>query len=216
MQGRENIIKSGTAEGKEVSTAQHKLETQSSIRTSKTPKWGSLVPEGNSRVGARHFVPFRLEDRGGGKGIGWVSKGFRCHLSIHRDCAGRTAAIKDLHNSNWEEERGVRERDQDMKRKKKAEMDKDRQETGVAMLVYLKRPHSIQERGRGEAAWTEGKQAEWVLDLKLKALFVHPNCTTCLVSLSLESKESFLKQYSQRNFTMYCILWEPPTHLNII
>lgn len=44
---------------------------------------------------------------GGGKGLGRISKSFRCHLSLHRDSVRRTAAIKDLHRSNMEEGMGV-------------------------------------------------------------------------------------------------------------
>lgn len=40
--------------------------------------------------------------------------------------------------------------------------------------------------------------AEWVLDLKLKALFAHPNCTTCLVSLLLESKQFFKEVFTEK------------------
>lgn len=38
--------------------------------------------------------------------------------------------------------------------------DRQMQEIGVAMLVYLKGPHSQYKRGRGDAALTEGRQSE--------------------------------------------------------
>lgn len=44
--------------------------------------------------------------------------------------------------------------------KKGGGADRQMQEIGVAMLVYLKGPHSQYKRGRGDAVLTEGRQSE--------------------------------------------------------
>lgn len=64
-------------------------------------------PWGKQQDWARHFVPFLFKDGGEGKGLGWISKSFRCHLSIRWDCATRTVAIKDLHNLNIGDKRNL-------------------------------------------------------------------------------------------------------------
>lgn len=67
---------------------------------------------------------------------------------------------------NWDKEEG-----------RKAETDKDWQETRVAMLVYLKAPHSQEGEGRG---CTVRRQAEWVLELQL-FLPLATTITSCFI-----------------------------------
>lgn len=90
-------------------------------------------------------------------------------MSIRRDCAGRTADIKDLHNSKREEERGVREKPR--QREKKKGRDRQRQARNRSSHACLPKRTTLSAREGEGRACMDRRQAEWVLELHLKASF---------------------------------------------
>lgn len=147
---------------------------------------------------------------GGGKGLGWISKGFRCHLSLHRDFASRTATIKDLHYSNREEERAARKTQRE--KQKKAKQREKRQAINRSSHACLpKRTTRLAWEGGGESM--HGQKAGWVgAGLGANASF--PLTTLAGFFLRLNRKVSRLYT-SKKNGTLCCILCQPPTHLII-
>lgn len=121
-------------------------------------------PWGKQQDWGRHFVPFCFKDKGGGKGLGWISKGYSWYLNIHWDCTGGTAAIKDLHNLKREDEQ-----DTDTKEERQRQRD--------ARSSYACLPKTTTCSAQ-EGEGIDGRQrAERVPELKLKAA---SSTTSCL------------------------------------
>lgn len=77
------------------------------------------------------------------------------------------------------------------------------------MLVYLKGPHSQHGRGRGEPAWTEGRQSGcWSCSLRL--LFPLLQLAQVAVLLFYWKLEPFSWK------KLHNVLYQPPMHLIII
>lgn len=150
------------------------------------PEMRLYSPWGKQQDWARHFVPFHFEDRGGGKGLGWISKGFRCHLSIRRDCTGGTATIKDLHNSNREEEWRVREKTR--LRKKKRGRDRQRQARNKSSHACLPKRTTLSAlKGEGRACMVR-RQASGCWSCSFFSLLLLPQLAV-QEGFSLISKE---------------------------
>lgn len=71
-------------------------------------------------------------------------------MSIRRDCAGRTAAIKDLHSS--------REEERNLDTEKQKGRDRQREARNSSHACLPKRTTLSYKRGRGEPAQTEGSR----------------------------------------------------------